>query len=289
MKYKILIFSIFFGGMVSGQTYPRIYEPKYRAIDKYDSVDRGNLRVWYVFNPDDSQKTKTELCEDLQLLETGENLSKYYSYLVFRFDSISRNLLEEARKDHTSDVVRNAPWNKGACSYWSECFKNYSENSFTDYARMPRTIQNYVYAEPIPSFDWQLEEDTLTVAGYMCQKATCRFRGRDYISWFTADIPLDNGPWKFGGLPGLIMKIYDSDRKFVFECIGIEYKKFSITKYDYSDYQKSSREKILKLQKRIQTNYMQILFQKATLVGGTMLPPTRPYKPRYNTLLIELE
>jgi GLPGLI family protein len=221
-------------------------------------------------------------------LETGENLSKYYSYFVFRFDSLSRVSLEKARKTNR-DVFSDAPFNDGACMYWSECFKNFSENSFTEYARMARTIQNYVYTEPIPSFDWQLEKDTLTVAGYMCQKATCRFRGRDYISWVTADIPLDSGPWKFGGLPGLIMKIYDSDRKFVFECTGIEYKKFFITKYDYSDYQKSTREKTLKLQNRIQTNYMQIYFQKATLVSGTMLPSTRPYKPRYNTLLMEME
>ncbi|MDR2651853.1 MAG: hypothetical protein LBC68_06010 [Prevotellaceae bacterium] len=43
-----------------------------------------------------------------------------------------------------------------------------------------------------------------------------------------SDIPIDNGPWKFGGLPG--MKVYDNDKKFVFECIGIQYKQFSIIK-----------------------------------------------------------
>jgi GLPGLI family protein len=286
MKYKILIFFICFAGIVSGQTYPRIFRPQPRwDIDKYDSIDRGNLRVWYVLNPDDSQKDKTELCEDLQILETGENLSKYYSYFAFCFDSLSRVSREKARKTN-KDVAPYPQFNYEACIYWSECFKNYSENSFTEYARMALNIPKYVYSESLPSFDWQLEEDTLTVAGYVCQKATCRFRGRDYISWFTADIPLDNGPWKFGGLPGLILKIYDSDKKFVFECINIEYKNFSITEYDCSDYQKSTREKTLKLQNKIQSNY----FQTANLLpenGRIVTTSTR--KPVYNTLLLELE
>lgn len=56
-------------------------------------------------------------------------------------------------------------------------------------------------------------------------KATCTFRGREYTAWFCVDIPISNGPWKFGGLPGLILKVYDKDHLFVFESIEIEKKR----------------------------------------------------------------
>jgi hypothetical protein len=59
--------------------------------------------------------------------------------------------------------------------------------------------------------------------GNNCQKALTTFRGRSYIAWFAPDIPLSAGPYKFRGLPGLIVKVEDTKSNFVYECIGIEY------------------------------------------------------------------
>lgn len=57
-----------------------------------------------------------------------------------------------------------------------------------------------------------------------CRKATGYFRGRNYIAWFCSDIPIPYGPWKLGGLPGLIIKAYDSKGEISFECLGYEKK-----------------------------------------------------------------
>lgn len=35
----------------------------------------------------------------------------------------------------------------------------------------------------------------------MTQKATCDFAGRKWIAWFTTEIPIQDGPYKFYGLP----------------------------------------------------------------------------------------
>jgi GLPGLI family protein len=69
---------------------------------------------------------------------------------------------------------------------------------------------------------WEIKKDTATILSYSCQKAVTEFRGRTWEAWFTSEIPINNGPWKFGGLPGLIMKVSDSQQYFVFECTGIE-------------------------------------------------------------------
>lgn len=55
----------------------------------------------------------------------------------------------------------------------------------------------------------------------------CYFRGRSYVAWFTMDIPIENGPWKFAGLPGLILKVYDDKKLYDFECVKIEKNKIS--------------------------------------------------------------
>lgn len=59
----------------------------------------------------------------------------------------------------------------------------------------------------IPNFDWKIEEESKTILGYNCQKAMVHFRGRDFIVYFAPTIPVSDGPWKFFGLPGLILEV----------------------------------------------------------------------------------
>lgn len=79
----------------------------------------------------------------------------------------------------------------------------------------------FQYVEPIPDFEWQISAKTKVVMGYNCQCATTTFRGRDYEAWFTADIPLSYGPWKFHGLPGLILEVADTKNEYHFTANGI--------------------------------------------------------------------
>jgi GLPGLI family protein len=69
---------------------------------------------------------------------------------------------------------------------------------------------------------WKLSADTCIILSDTCQKATAYFRGRNWTAWFTLEVPIDAGPWKLCGLPGLIMKASDSREHYVFECIGLE-------------------------------------------------------------------
>ena len=52
--------------------------------------------------------------------------------------------------------------------------------------------------------------------------ARCTFKGRTWTAWFAADIPLDNGPWKLCGLPGLILRAYDAKQQYIFDCVGMK-------------------------------------------------------------------
>jgi GLPGLI family protein len=74
----------------------------------------------------------------------------------------------------------------------------------------------YAYLEPdAPA--WTIGSATATVAGYTCQRATATWAGRRWEAWFTREVPVPDGPYKFYGLPGLVVQVADSRQHYVFE------------------------------------------------------------------------
>ncbi|MBB4805128.1 GLPGLI family protein [Chryseobacterium defluvii] len=63
---------------------------------------------------------------------------------------------------------------------------------------------------------WKISDETKNVQGYILQKATTTFGGRNWTAWFSKDIPFNEGPFKFRGLPGLIFEIYDTKNNFIY-------------------------------------------------------------------------
>ena len=79
-----------------------------------------------------------------------------------------------------------------------------------------------VNEQTIPNLNWILVNENKTINNFKCQKATTSFRGRNYVAWFTREIPVSNGPWKLQGLPGLILEASTDDHKFNYEPLSIE-------------------------------------------------------------------
>lgn len=77
------------------------------------------------------------------------------------------------------------------------------------------------YVEDLEAPQWQIESETQEILGYTCQRATTKHLGRRYVAWFARQIPIDSGPWKLRGLPGLILRAQDYDKEYIFEAIGI--------------------------------------------------------------------
>ncbi|MGV3695943.1 GLPGLI family protein [Flavobacterium sp.] len=61
------------------------------------------------------------------------------------------------------------------------------------------------------SINWTITNNLKKVMGYSCQEATGEFRGRKYKAYFLKDIPFADGPFKFDGLPGLILEVLSDD------------------------------------------------------------------------------
>lgn len=90
---------------------------------------------------------------------------------------------------------------------------------FTDaFPFEPYTVQD----KWIP-FKWTIMDEGKKILGFRVQKAITQFRGRIYTAWFTREIPVTYGPWKFFGLPGLILEVYDSTKMVEFTLTKICY------------------------------------------------------------------
>ena len=82
--------------------------------------------------------------------------------------------------------------------------------------------KKYKYADSIPMLGWHILNDTMTISNLNCQKAEIQFRGRKYVAWFAPSISVTYGPWKFYGLPGLIIKVTDSKGDYSFQLLSAE-------------------------------------------------------------------
>ena len=80
----------------------------------------------------------------------------------------------------------------------------------------------FYYDQKLDLFQWQLHAETMMIEDYKVQKATTTYAGRDYIAWFTEEIPVADGPFKFSGLPGLILKIADRHNHYEYKFASLE-------------------------------------------------------------------
>lgn len=80
----------------------------------------------------------------------------------------------------------------------------------------------FIIKDVLPKFDWVIQQENKKIKNVSCQRATVNYKGRKYQAWFAPSIPFSDGPWKFHGLPGLILEIYDdtNEIKFIFDSIN---------------------------------------------------------------------
>jgi GLPGLI family protein len=148
--------------------------------------------------------------KDLMRLDIGEHSSQYISIIGEFLTKNKSDIMAKRIKDPYA----------GYATLRDEVFKNTPNEGYLRFVHMPGWVSCREKIEGL--FDWQLLDGDSIVCGYPCHKAVTTFRGRIWTVWYTLDLPYSDGPWKFCGLPGLVLYAYDSEDKFRFNCIGIE-------------------------------------------------------------------
>lgn len=169
----------------------------------------------YKFIPDSTNHQNVK--DELMILNIQKDRSEFYS--SERYSSDSTQLAE------SSKGLMAMPYNKEMIS---DRVINYPQSNLAEYITF-MSWDKYVVKQEI-DLKWKLENEFSTILNYDVQKATSEFGGRKWIAWFAKEIPIQYGPYKFKNLPGLILKVEDTNKNHIFELKGI---KNSVADFEY--------------------------------------------------------
>lgn len=256
-KYLVILFLLFPLCLYAQQKQGHVLRPSSKGVGNLTEIGRAQVEVMYAFNAEDIRDENTYI--DLQVLRAGKGISKHYS----RFLELNDSLCDEFVKHNTNAMSKPTLFYSVGREphYWIEYqFTDiYTENGqHTFYAWMPRHLERYnaYYTEPAQYPQWTLKDEHRIILDHECQLATCHWRGRDFEVWFATDIPVRLGPWTFGGLPGLILKLNDVQKIYTWEAVEIRSGDFPITKREYEGFRKDNRKNVYRLQVAANCDYL---------------------------------
>lgn len=150
------------------------------------------------------------------ILQANASMSKFWDWNIYKIDSIQYTSKLSPDSLNKLEIIydRNI-----RCLFLPVIIKNYPTGKMTVTDKIVQ--DDYIYLEDEIERDWTLENDTLTICGYLCNKAETTFSGRKWVAWYAPEIAMSDGPWKLFGLPGLILKAIDSTQTHSFEAISI--------------------------------------------------------------------
>lgn len=160
---------------------------------------------------------KNEVLADTFYLRYNDTMSLFYESYTFFKDSLRYNDIGKWSDMMSNSLSRHYPKDKAFQGYYV----------LTDYEQGVYTYQDYIfvgeyrYRDSLPNFNWKILPEYKMIGGYKCQKAIGTYMGRQYEAWFSLDLPTKASPWKFYGLPGLIMEVYDTQHQYGFVFIDI--------------------------------------------------------------------
>ncbi|WP_407508988.1 GLPGLI family protein [Elizabethkingia anophelis] len=246
--------------------------------DPYSAVvlDKSFQNIYYMLNfvkkPRETDKKTEVIC----VLQLGKDYSKFSDLNKLRRDSLMEKLSHKVKinADDMNKMLRLR-------NHWENVLvKNIPEQKNIHQEDMAEDFQ---YEEKQPVFEWKIENDTKDILGYNCRKAITQYRGRKYTAWYATDIPINNGPYVFQGLPGLIMEIEDQKQHYHFIAIAMDKKASEIYLRNEDKIFHVDRKRFRKVQKSYHDN-PGFFYSGAYDKDGTSVKlKAKPYNP------IELE
>lgn len=203
---KELLVNVLFVSMISLTCGAEI--PHYRAV--YD----------FLYTRDSINSIKER---DLLYLEISGEGSLCFSYYSYYTDSLmsTPNGRTIWRKQFSAAVSKDGA-NATAFPHKRSTFL-VNKNFRNDTILIKDVIDDEIfeYETLKKEFNWTICDSTKSIAGYNSYQATCLYHGRKWVVWFSPEIPINDGPWVFSGLPGLILEANDSDNLYLFRLFEL--------------------------------------------------------------------
>ena len=176
-------------------------------------IDAIESKYVYLLTSCNDSLDKANISEEYFILERGKNKSQFMSMNSYKRDSIMAEMAKGSNTSVSNIDLSNIP----KTNFTYRIIKDPLKGQVLFYDRIIRN--DFVYEES-PAFKWQITEEKKNIGNLKCQAAVVSYAGRQYKAWFTNDIPISDGPYKFYGLPGLIVEIEDSKNHYKFELLS---------------------------------------------------------------------
>lgn len=146
--------------------------------------------------------TSHDFTKDFYCLDILEKEQKFYNYEYLKNDSISKSKTNK-------EIIFSYPKLSIRIIHNDTGFSNY-------FSQTPL----YYQINTNERIKWEITSEKKEYESFIVQKAIAKFGGRNWIAWFTVQLPFNYGPYKFFGLPGLILEIYDDKENYIFSFKG---------------------------------------------------------------------
>ncbi len=290
MKYKVESIIYILIGLLSNlvclaqQQGDREY--KYETYEQiYDVVDTAKMEVVYAHSMFDPSLRKKDVV--YEILSLGNNFSRYGSYSNYKRDSVSNY--------HAGEKYLFFRDYRSLSDTYTRTFGNSREKRLKNYRDTVLIFEGsimgdrYRFNEPLhDKMEWNLEDadnETRQILGYECKKATLKWRGREWIAWYS-EIPYSDGPWKFGGLPGLILEMSDATGEHKIRAVGIKNDIYPFGLYSGEPF-RSKREQYNKMLQEYIENGAKMLVQSGMVTGGYEKAVKKPRRLFYCPIELE--
>ncbi|KAB1231933.1 GLPGLI family protein [Chryseobacterium viscerum] len=177
------------------------------------NVSAQTNRFVYQVTMKPDAENKTDIKTENAYLDISSEKSVFYSENRIKRDSIMQKAFQGGggRGSINRDQMEGLRTN---INYSIEKDKKNQKTYFKD--RIGRDVYSYEEDRPL---NWKIQSETRKIGEYKVQKAEADFGGRKWTAWFTTDLPYQDGPYKFGGLPGLIVKVEDDKGEYSFDLM----------------------------------------------------------------------
>lgn len=199
----------------------------------------SKIRVLYILNYLENKKPESKKIDKTFVLVASENESIFLTANAYTLDSLK---LQNKGFEELSQFFE--------MKYQFNIFINKKEINFSD-SIMDTEIG---YSEP-NEMVWTLENEYKIFSGMKCQKATISKYGRKWIAYFSTNYPFPFGPYKFNGLPGLILEVHDSNNEFNFTAVEVKPYKKKYPNSRFSNIKKFSKKDFLKAKNNLERDF----------------------------------
>lgn len=218
------------------------------------SAQTPNNEVSYIAHRPNFKDGKTDLTNQYILLANSTE-SKFYSPVTEYIDSLNSTpegkakIKEMSMSAFSSGKLDDIPKPDGTMYV----IKSFSDNKLKHFDTSG--LEKYSYEELMSQWNWKIGDSTKVILGYECIMALTEYHGRRWTAWFTPEIPVQNGPWKLDGLPGLILEAEEEGSQYSFIATGIQQTVKPITPvYLADEYEHTTRIDYLKSKRAFMDN-----------------------------------